>query len=325
MIGEGEPAEDEGHIVPELADELRVVVLLVGKVRYAIDIGLPVHALVRHPFHVPAVVGQAQAPFQAGPAPGLLGPDQMDGLVIPVQRLPVVIVLEVEIRDADVPHERAGHPAQLPPDGLLERRHRPQHLPMVRVIGRPRVRVEVQIPEIGRMEAVEPIEIVHRRIPVGERSGDPGALHERLGIEQPVQIPRPLRRPRPANCGMVLEIRVIRPVPIVEEIAERAQVQPDVRIVAHIRKRREHPPHLGLLLRPRRKGGHPGGHDGCQNLFHPVSFVPDKDNHFPTKTHQGACRALPRGHANAVPGAVGGQHATLRNMLIISMLVLPPC
>ena len=137
------------------------------------------------------------------------------------------------------------------------------------------------------MEPVEPVEVVHGRIPVGERPGYPGTPDERLGVEQSVQVPRTFRRPRSAHRDMVLEIRIVRSVPIIEEIAECAQVQSDVRIVTHVGKRGEHPSRLRLILRFCRDGGHHGSQDGYHTLFHLVSFIPDKDNHFPPKTHKG--------------------------------------
>ena len=255
VIGEGKAAEHDGHEVAEMAHELGIVVLREGNVPVSVHIEFAVDAPVRNPFHVPAVIGQADASFQVLPAQGLVGMDQAGPPVVSVQRFLVVVVLEVEMVDVDTAEHGARHDIQFPENGLLDGGGGPEYPPVVRIEGRPGVLVEVQFGEIGRMEPVEPVEVVHRRVAERERPRHTGPSDECLGIEQPVQVPGPLRRPSPAHRDMVLEVRVIRTVSIIEEIAEPAEVQPDVRIVTHVRERREHPPRLRLLLRRCSEGG----------------------------------------------------------------------
>ena len=149
VISEGQAAEDDGNKMPEMADELRVVILSMRKVRIPIDIGLPVHAPVRDPFDVAAVIGQADARFHTVAALGLVLADEAQSPVVPVQGFDIVIVLEIEVRDPDTPQDRSGHPVQPAPERFLDRRGRPDHLTMVGVIGHPVIRIQVHFPEIG--------------------------------------------------------------------------------------------------------------------------------------------------------------------------------
>jgi hypothetical protein len=100
-------------------------------------------SLVRDPFDVAAVVGQADAAFQAGAAAGFILVDEVQIAVVPVQGYGIVVILEVEVRDPDVPEDCPGHPVQTPPEGFLERRRRTDDLTVVGIVRPTGVRIQV--------------------------------------------------------------------------------------------------------------------------------------------------------------------------------------
>ena len=171
VVGESQPAENDRHEVAEMGHDLRVMVGFVGKVRIADHVQFCVQALVGDPFHVTAVIGEAGAPFQGGASGGFLIPDEASRPVVPVQgEAAVVVVLREAVVQEDAAENPARHPAEPAVEGALQGKGRADGPPVVRVIGRTGLLVQIQFLEVRGMEAVEAVEVVQGGVPVGERS-----------------------------------------------------------------------------------------------------------------------------------------------------------
>ena len=182
-----------------------------------------------------------------------------------------------EIRDPDPPEDEPADPVEVPgvpqrgPDGGGGA----DDLAVVGVVGLVRLRIQVEFREIRRIQAVESVEIVHRAVPVGQGRGETPPGNERLGVEHPVEIPGAAGGAGAGQGDVVDEIGIGRAVPVVEEVAEGAEIPADVGAVADVGHGNAAPARLDVVVLGR-SGYAPeeqGAEEGNKVFFHGYAFI----------------------------------------------------
>ena len=257
MIGEDEPPGNQGKVMPPVQRQLHVVVVPLFKICIANEKSLCINAPGREQFYVAGVVDKASLELQRSAAGKFVLVDEAQRPVGQIQTVPGVIVPEVEIRHHHMTENQASHPLQMPRNGALHGSRSPEKASPVGVPGRARLLVELQFREKRRRNAVEPVKVVGIAVPVGGRCAHAEPRHQRHRLIVEMREPAALGGKRRREPGMMQEVGVHRPVSIVEEVAEGAQVESLVCIVAQVGHGRIDPARLGLFL-----SGNPKGNDG---------------------------------------------------------------